>query len=115
MDTLIIPPGDYCYKVVKIRDGEVLSRQIEAFGRELREFSYYGSYKEVLCPYWQRTEYGTVRCNFLDYECIDDADNSHEKLIAHFGTPDAPDWFKFSWALPDEVNICGIREDKDTK
>ncbi len=116
MDASLIPPGGYCYRVIKIKDGEVLSREIEKFGRELREYHYGGNYKEVLCPYWQRTEYGTVRCNFLDLEFIDDEDEkAHEKIVSHFGAPDAPDRFGRSWALPDEIKICGIREDEDTE
>ncbi|MDR0664350.1 MAG: hypothetical protein LBF86_02365 [Helicobacteraceae bacterium] len=116
MDTSLIPPGEYCYRVIKIREGEILSQEIEKFGRELREYSYNGAYKEVLCPYWQKTAYGTVRCNFLDREFVDDEDpKSMEKIVAHFGSPDAPDKFKRSWALSDEIKICGIRDDEDGK
>ena len=115
MDTSVIPPGRYCYRVIKIQDGEVLSREIEKFGRELREFPYWRNYKEVLCVYWQRTDYGTVRCNFLDQEFIDEDEKAHEKIIACFGVPDALNKFRHSWALPDEIKICGIREDEDTE
>jgi len=30
--------------VIKIQDGEILSQEIEKFGRELREFHYCGNY-----------------------------------------------------------------------
>ncbi|MEW5886822.1 MAG: hypothetical protein AB1735_09005 [Pseudomonadota bacterium] len=114
MDASLIPPGEYCYRVVKIREGEILSKDINKFGRELREFSYNGAYKEVLCPYWNRTEYGTVRCDFLDKEFVDDEDsNAIGKIIAHFGSSDAPEKFGRSWALSDEIKICGVREDED--
>lgn len=114
MDTSLIPSGEFCYSVVKIREGEILSQEIEKFGRELREFQYYGDYKEVLCPYWQKTEYGTVRCNFLDREFIDDDDpTSIEKIVTNFGSSDAPSKFERSWALPDEIKICKIRDDED--
>lgn len=116
MDTSLIPPGEYCYRIVKIGEGETLSRDISKFGRELREYPYHGAYKEVLCPYWHRTEYGTVRCDFLGREFVDDKDSrAIEKIIAYFGSPDAPDRFERSWALPDEIKICGVREDEDSE
>jgi hypothetical protein len=108
MDASLIPSGEYCYRVVKIREGEILSRDLEKFGRELREARYHGEYKRVLCPYWQSTEYGTVRCDFLDREFIDDT----EKILAHFGGQDAPSRFEYFLVLPDEIKICGIREDE---
>lgn len=114
MDDSLIPPGKYCYRVIKIREGEILSRDINKFGRELREFSYHSAYKEVLCPYWHRTEYGTVRCDFLGREFVDEEySTAIEKIISNFGSPDAPDRFERSWALPDEIKICGVRENED--
>lgn len=82
-----IPVGPFCYSLVPIADGEVLSDDVERFGKELREFRYHGQNKEVLCPYWRRTDYGTVVCDFLHKEVHDD-----------------------SWALPDELKICGIND-----
>ncbi|MBI5063241.1 MAG: hypothetical protein HZB87_07210 [Desulfatitalea sp.] len=116
MDTSVIPLGRYCYHVVKIKNGEVLRRDVEAFGRNLREYHYHGSYKEKLCPYWQRTEYGTVRCNFLDREFVDEEDDrALEKIAAHSASPEASGRFERSWALSDEIKICGLHEDEDTE
>ena len=51
---------------------------------------YNRTYKQVLCPYWQRTEYGTVRCDFLGREFIDDEDaGAIEKIINHFKSAEA--------------------------
>lgn len=114
MDDSVIPPGDHCYRVVKIREGEILNGDINQFGKELREYRYHGNYKEVLCPYWQRTDYGTVRCNFLDKEVVDDEDlEAREKIMKHFGISNPGEKFDFSWALPDEIKICGINEDEN--
>lgn len=111
-----IPQGDYCYRVVEIQAGEILNGNVLQFGKELREFRYHGNMKEVLCPYFQRTNYGTVRCNFLDKEYVDEDDSDAiEKIIKHLGIPDAKNPFDYSWALSDEIKICGINEDEDTE
>lgn len=116
MDASLIPPGDYCYRVVKIKEGEVISQDIHNFGRDLREYSYNRTYKQVLCPYWQLTEYGTVRCDFLGREFIDNEDaGAIEKIINHFNSTEAPNKFERSSALPDEIKICGLQADEDTE
>lgn len=51
VDSSVIPPGEYCYRLVATTDGEVLVDDIERFGKDLREFSYGTEVKEVLCPY----------------------------------------------------------------
>ena len=116
MDDSVIPQGSFCYRVEKIRDGESLSEDVARFGKELREYRYHGNFKEVLCPYWKRTDYGTVRCNFLDKEVIDDEDaKAQEKVMKYFGISDASKKFVVSWALSDEIKICGVREDEGTE
>ena len=57
--------GNHCYRVVELEEGEELSHDIERFGKDLRGFSYRTGLKEVLCPYWQKTDYGVVRCEYL--------------------------------------------------
>lgn len=114
MDASLIPPGRYCYQVVKVREGEVLCKDISRFGMELRECRFHGDYKRILCPYWQTTEYGTVRCNFLGQEVVDEFDeNASEKIAAHFGTADAMERVDWSLELSDELKICGVGEDED--
>ncbi len=112
MDTSVIPSGDYCYRVVDIREGEILIEDPNRFGKELRQYRYHGNDKQVLCPYWQRTDYGTVRCNFLDKEIIDDEDLAAEnKIMEYFNISDPRAKFESSWMLADEIKICGINED----
>lgn len=108
-----IPPGNFCYRVYPLRDGEVLSTDIANFGSTLREYSYCIGFKEVLCPYWQRTNYGTIKCLYNNYEILDsDRDGSIEKLSEKIGSEAAKD-FPTDWALSDEIKICGINEDVD--
>jgi hypothetical protein len=110
----LVPPSAYCYRVVIIGSDEVLSTDIERFGYELREFPWHGNYKQVLCPYWKRTGYGMVRCEYLEVEGLDEAEaDARRKAIAHFGSKD--EFFKAdrSRQLYDEVKICGVKEDEE--
>lgn len=116
-DPSIIPPGPFCYRVYPLRPGETLSTDIDQFGRSLREYAYHQGYnKEVLCPYWQRTEYGTVKCLFMGKEVLDeehyDFKEAFTLLSAKIGEQAARD-FPQGWALPDEIKICGVGEDED--
>lgn len=116
-DSSLIPSGGFCYRVEEIRDGEVLSDDIERFGKDLREFRYHGNHKEVLCPYWQRTDYGTVRCTYLGREVVDEDDPAAKgKWMARFGEA-RPNFqgIGYSWALPDEIKICAVREFDEDK
>ena len=110
-DESVIPTGPFCYSIVPIVEGEILSDDIERFGKELREFRYHGDTKEVLCPYWRRTDYGTVICDFLHKEVYDEENEDARALIeAKFGKSEPGDKIGHSWALPDELKICGIHD-----
>jgi hypothetical protein len=112
-DTTKIPPGNYCYRVYPLRNGEILSHDLAKFGRSLREYSYNKGFKEMLCPYWQRTNYGTIKCLFTKTECLDTTqDNSLELLVSVIGEKAAHE-FPTNWRLEDEIKICGINEDQD--
>ncbi|MCB9729283.1 MAG: hypothetical protein H6746_12505 [Deltaproteobacteria bacterium] len=113
-DPSLIPSGSYCYRVEPIGPGEVLSRDIEAFGRTLREFPYSAGSKEVLCPYWERTGHGTVCCRFLDVETLDEDDPKARQKLATRSDPEPgrPAWI-WPGELDDELKICGVREELD--
>ena len=113
-DKSVIPPGEFCYRVVPLGAGESISDDIERFGRDLREFRYHGAYKEVLCPYWHRTEQDTVRCEYLDKEYYDD---SYPKQAAGIkcqtpGTGHSAR-LEYSWEILDEIKICGINDQEE--
>ena len=108
-DASLIPSGSFCYRVVKVQDGEVLSRDVDRYGKDLREYSSHGDYKRVLCHYWNRTDYGTVRCDYLEKEVVDGQDDdAEEKIQKHFGVEDASAKFGWSVLLEDEIKICGV-------
>lgn len=113
-DESVIPPGGFCYRVRKISPGEVLSSDIDRFGKDLREFSFGGGFKEILCPYWRRTDYGMVRCEFLGVEGLDERAGAKIEALAHYGSEAAfsaanqsPDF------LSDEIKICDVKDDED--
>lgn len=107
-DSELIPHGQNCYRLVPIAPGEVLDLDVWRYGMDLREFPYRGGWKEVLRPYWRRTGYGTVRCEFLDREVFDeDDDAAREKVAAHFGGL-AEDRVGHSLELADHYKICDV-------
>lgn len=115
-DPASIPPGEYCYRVYPIREGEKLSTNAEEFGKSLREYSYKaGLYKQVLCPYWQRTDYGTLKCLYMNKEVLDQSRNTKQAfdLLATKIGKEAASNFPISLALSDEIKVCGVNEDKE--
>lgn len=108
----LIPQGVYCYQVVELPDGELPPNPpLEMFGKELREASYACGYKRVLCPYWQFTDHGTVRCEYLAVEAVMEHDyEAHlDQALKHFGTEQALAAVRVgALRLPDEIKICEI-------
>jgi hypothetical protein len=108
-DDSVIPAGDYCYQLVPLVEGEVLSDDIERFGKDLREYRFNQYDKEVLCPYWQRTDYGMIVCEYLGVQNLDEDDpTARDRAIAHFGSVEAMSQACGSAFLQDEIKICGI-------
>ncbi|MGH8461611.1 MAG: hypothetical protein ACRESS_08405 [Stenotrophobium sp.] len=111
--TDVIPEGPFCYRVVEKLPGETFTGDSSRFGMELREWSYRGNLKEVLCPYWQRTEHGTVRCEFLGREYVEPISDEYPIALAYFGSEAAMSHLERSQLIPDEIKICGINNDDD--
>jgi hypothetical protein len=109
----LIPHGEYCYRVVELAEGEPQPPldQIDSFGKHRREASYAWGYKRVLCPYWQVTDHGTVRCDYLAVEAVMEHNYQQhlDQAIKHFGTPQALEAIRVSaiW-LTDEIKVCDI-------
>ncbi|MBS0467382.1 MAG: hypothetical protein JSS31_00090 [Proteobacteria bacterium] len=113
-DESVIPPGHYCYRVRKVAPNEVLSDDIERFGKDLREYYYGGGFKEILCPYWQLTDYGMVRCEFLGVEGLDESRGAKAKALHYYKTEELFNTAnKSHHYLSDEIKICGIAENQD--
>lgn len=98
-DRAVIPAGGFCYRVVPIADGEVLSDDVALYGKDLREFRYGPDRKQIACPYFEFTDYGTVRCIFMEVEVRGDRD----LINAHFNDVYAADRFPMSHFLVDEI------------
>lgn len=114
----LIPVGDFCYRVERLAPGEVLSRDLDRYGKDLREYSFSLAHrtKAVLCPYWQVTGHGTVRCEHLNREVLDEERDyalSLDKANKHFGADRVHEMVGRSWALADEIKICGVNEDDE--
>lgn len=111
-DPSLIPPGRYCYRWVDVAPCEVVPEAGPEFGRLQREsMGYHPSIKQVLCPYVERSGYGTVRCLFLQREAVvfgNDREDLIPKLMNRFGTPDAFDWFEEDSLLGDYIKVCGF-------
>lgn len=109
-----IPAGEYCYRIVPLAPGETLTGDISRFGRDLREWSFSPGTKEVLCPHWQHTDHGTVRCALLGVEVLSEDGDAEAKAMAHFGAERMADEVDRSWELADEIKVCPYnRETED--
>ncbi len=109
----LIPKGCYCYQYEPVTGHEDFSQGVHRLGFESREFESKGdTNKGVLCPFWNRTEYGTIRCDYTGYECIDDYSGdgaaSEEKIRKRFKVMDAKDYFEYSSLFFDMVKVCEI-------
>ena len=93
------------------RPGEVLDNDVRRFGMELRQYTFGGNYKSVLCPFWEQTEYGIVRCRHTGIISLDDTAGCLERVIAHYGSYDAFRVLRKSATLYDEEKCCDIHTD----
>ncbi len=110
LDPTLIPDGPYCYRI-EPKEESFANGDVRRYGMELREYSHHGQWKAVLCPYWRRTEHGTIRCQFVGDECLDDGDpEAREKSARHFKSLGLDPCLASSW-LGDECKTCGVREE----
>ena len=109
LDPSLIPDGPYCYRV-ELKEESFVNGDVRRYGKELREFSHHGQWKAILCPYWHRTEHGTIRCEYVGDECLDDQDpEARDKCTRYFSVRGMESCQYSSW-LGDECKICGVRE-----
>lgn len=87
-------------------------KDVERFGKDLREFLYHPGLKKVLCPYWQKTDYGMVSCDYLGRESLNEDDESAlEKAMAHYGSREQFETNNKYSLLYDEIKVCGTLEE----
>jgi hypothetical protein len=66
---LIIPAGRFCYRVLPTEITYIIKMNSPRLGLDVREAGTgTPGEKFVLCPYWERTDYGTVRCGYQNRE-----------------------------------------------
>lgn len=92
-DTSIIPKGEYC-------DGLRIT---------------FGVTTSNLCPYWQKTDYGMIRCNYMGLEDLNEFDiiEAQKLAIAHYGSEEAYLNAGYGSALHDEQKICDVNMEWD--
>jgi hypothetical protein len=109
-----VPPGGHCYRLTVIAKEEAVPKDLSRYGFELREYSSSGL-KFSLCPHWNFTEHGTVRCELLDVEVLSESEAFYvalAKATAHFGELEVDAKVGRSSSLADEVKICKINLDE---
>ncbi len=109
---LLIPQGDFCYSVLPIDDSVEVDPQSPRLGRDIRQASFGGDSKMVLCPYWVLTDHGTVRCEHCHEEVLSLEKSALAKAEAHFGTTDISKLETLS-DLADKLKICDIRRERN--
>lgn len=104
-DMSLIPEGQFCYQTIRV---EVVDEK--GYVKDIYSVNPYDR-----CPYWQRTDYGTVRCLFLGREVVDEygGNNAIQKITQHFGEEKALEQFEYCSDLADEIKICRINLDSE--
>ncbi|MDO9602401.1 MAG: hypothetical protein Q7J02_08795, partial [Rhodocyclaceae bacterium] len=62
------------------------------------------------CPYWIRTEHGTVRCEYLNIEVEGMALGDYKLSAEHYGFEKAA---QIEWnLLSDKIKVCQAKHEK---
>lgn len=102
-DTQLIPKGKFCYRVEPLAEG-LLHPSSPEVGGQVREAKFGDKEKIVLCPYWIRTEHGTVRCEYLNIEVEGMASGDYELSLKHYGVEKTA---QIEWSLlSDKIKVC---------
>lgn len=84
-----IPDDSYCYTADIPEDKIEQWKECLRLHGEISEESW-ALYDEIkiitTCPYREWTDYGTVKCHFLEEEAVGLSDGCEEKALAHFGS-----------------------------
>ncbi len=109
-----VPAGEYCYQRTAATAADYVPLDPALAGVEVRVYVSRGM-KFSRCPHWQTTEHGTVRCELLDVEVLDEHGDYAAALAmatAHFGELEVDAKVGRSWMLADEIKICDINLDE---
>ena len=89
-----IPHDSYCY--TNHLSGESIERLAEYQKAHPEDVGghfvlWVQLHTEITCPYWESTDHGTYRCNFLEEEGVGWGDDDYEKALSYFGSEEAMD------------------------
>lgn len=105
-DTQFIPTGKFCYRVEPLAES-LLHPSSSEVGGQVREAKFGDREKMVLCPYWIRTEHGTVRCEYLNSEVEGMVSGDYELSVEHYGVEKAA---QIEWSLlSDMIKVCQVK------
>ncbi|MBU0752978.1 MAG: hypothetical protein KJ787_04065 [Gammaproteobacteria bacterium] len=102
---LLIPEGKFCYRIEV--SAESIHPSSPAVGGQVREAKFGDREKMVLCPYWMRTEHGTVRCGYLSIEVEGMVSGDYELSTEHYGVEKTG---TIEWSLlSDKIKVCQVK------
>lgn len=105
-----IPRGDYCYERWLPEEAEaefdaLVEKYGELSGEALIMYSERSQTRD--CPYWEHTDYGTIKCHFLEEEVVGWPEEERTKAAAHFGSEEEANRIcTGSMVLSDSVRCC---------
>jgi hypothetical protein len=105
---LLIPSGHFCYRTVPSDGNEQLGPSSPLLGRDFREAKWTRYEKMILCPYWEHTDHGTVRCEYLKREELAWQSDEHHLAVAHFGK-EVVSRMETQSDLADMLKECDVR------
>jgi hypothetical protein len=105
-----IPEGPYCYtNHFSAESIERLAEYEKAHpGDSGGHFALWIElHTEIDCPYWEYTDHGTIRCNFLEDEVVGGGGEDEEKALIYFGSEEArEERCQGGVLLEDQVRYC---------
>ena len=107
---LLIPSGDFCYRAVPSDGNEQVGLSSPRLGRDFRDATWYAGDKVVLCPYWEHTDHGTVRCEYLKREELTWQSDEHHLAVAQFGK-EVVSHMETQSHLAEMLKVCDVKPD----
>ena len=111
---LLIPAGHFCYRVLPSEVTPIIKMDSPRLGRDMREAATrtHGE-RVVLCPYWERTDYGTVRCGYQNREVAGIGKNDSMLAMDKLGFEESRKLQSMT-LLADMQKECGVRTEGHT-
>jgi hypothetical protein len=105
-----IPGGDYCYtKYIPEDKIDQWTECVRLHGESSVESLVLWSELSVTmrCPYQEWTDYGTVKCHFLEEESVGISSEAYKKALKHFGSTEKLEAeCQGSMVMGDAVRCC---------